>query len=493
MAPSFSQALEDLRIGSDLSTESNVLAEIIRQTALKAGESNATHELGMGEVAETLTALRTGAIDLYPISADAIATHMLIKTSKPDLVALNRELAASSLSVSIPLVNKRNYVLAMSESIAASFETRTINDALGLPQLRFGLSPRFMRDEAGLKQLQKRGTKMTVVELDRYRLNDALKKKSVDVVDLDPTDPTILKYNLRVLEDDKRSFAAHRVVVLHRLDVPRRFPQTWERLQLLDNSLTEKILLTLNWKVESGSKKTPDAVAEFLSTRMPIAEEITSADTATPNVRSTAASKEYGDGLLRTTQRHVMLVLIALLMSIVAGVPLGALAYSQPRFGKFVRFAMKLMDIVPFLVVLVLCVTLLGTIGPIPALAALFLYGLIPIVGQTQSGLEQIPRDLRESAALQSLTGFARVRLLDLPLAMPAIAAGIQRCAVVNVGTVAIAALAGTGGYGEAIFAGLSEENYGQMLAGAIPAALLAIFLHSTFGLFSILAIFSSS
>ncbi len=272
--PMLSQAIEDLRVGSDLSTESNVLAQIVRQTALKAGEANVTHELGAGELSETFTALRTGKIDLYPISTEVIAGHLLGTSSQPDPDTLNRELEKLSLGISIPLVKKRKYVLAIPESMAVSLEIQTIGDALGLPQLRFGLSPRFMKDEMGLTRLQKRGEKILVAELDRYQLGDALKKKTVDVIDLEPTDPNILKYNLRMLQDDAKYFSSSQVVLLHRLDVARRFPKTWERLQLLDNSLTENILLTLNGRVESGNKKTADAVEEFLSLRAPSTTEV---------------------------------------------------------------------------------------------------------------------------------------------------------------------------------------------------------------------------
>jgi osmoprotectant transport system permease protein len=480
-----SWALPDLRVGSDLSTESNVLAEIIRQTALQGGEANVTHELGMGDPAETLAALRKGTIDVYPIAADALTAGKQSDTSQPDFAALNRELAPMSLGVSVPLLKKRRYALAMPELTAATLEIRTISDALRQPQLRYGLSPRFMLDKMGLERLRKQQRKIIVGEVDRFGLDNALKNKTVDVIDLDPTDPSIVKNDLRVLEDDKSYFANYHVVLLHRLDVATRFPATWARLQLLENALTEKILLMLNGKVESGRKTTPDAVAEFLSLRLTVENEIeTSVNGKKPAATGEMpqASVASGPGLLQSTQRHLALVFTALLLSLIVGVPLGALAYSRPLFGRLVARALTLMDIVPFLALLVICVWLLRTLGALPALCAVFLYGLIPILSQTRLGLEQIPRDLRDAATLQSLTGFARFRLVDLPLAMPAIVTGLRRSAVLNVGTAAVAALAGAGGYGETMIAGLAEENFGKMLAGAIPAVLLAAVLHVAFG-----------
>ena len=104
-----SWALPDLRIGSDLATESTLLAEMIRQTALQGGEANVTHELGTGDVAETLAALRSGTIDIYPIPADALGAIKQAGASPSDISALNRELAPMSLAVSIPLAKKRRY------------------------------------------------------------------------------------------------------------------------------------------------------------------------------------------------------------------------------------------------------------------------------------------------------------------------------------------------------------------------------------------------
>jgi osmoprotectant transport system substrate-binding protein/osmoprotectant transport system permease protein len=135
------------------------------------------------------------------------------------------------------------------------------------------------------------------------------------------------------------------------------------------------------------------------------------------------------------------------------------------------------------LALLAFLIPLLGTIGALPALIALFLYALLPIVRNTHSGLTEIPPHLRESARALGLPELARLRLVELPMASRSILAGIQTSAVINVGTATIAAFIGAGGYGERIVTGLALNDNTLLLAGAIPAAALALLVQGVFEL----------
>ncbi|MDH5535749.1 MAG: ABC transporter permease subunit, partial [Betaproteobacteria bacterium] len=125
----------------------------------------------------------------------------------------------------------------------------------------------------------------------------------------------------------------------------------------------------------------------------------------------------------------------------------------------------------------------MGMIGAAPAIVALFLYALLPIVRNTASGLADIPAALRESAEVLGLPSGARLRRIELPLAARAILAGIKTSAVINVGMATIAAFIGAGGYGDRIVAGLAVNDHGLMLAGALPAAALALLIQGGFDL----------
>jgi osmoprotectant transport system permease protein len=136
-----------------------------------------------------------------------------------------------------------------------------------------------------------------------------------------------------------------------------------------------------------------------------------------------------------------------------------------------------LLQTVPSLALLAVLIALTGRIGIAPAIAALFLYALLPIVHNTASGLADIPGHLRETAQALGISQGARLRLIELPLAARSILAGIKTSAVINVGTATIAAFVGAGGYGERIVAGLAVNDSAMLLAGAVPAAMTALAL----------------
>jgi osmoprotectant transport system permease protein len=135
-----------------------------------------------------------------------------------------------------------------------------------------------------------------------------------------------------------------------------------------------------------------------------------------------------------------------------------------------------LLQTIPSLVLLAVLIPILG-IGILPSLAALFLYSLLPIVRNTHVGLTTIPRELAESSEALGLSPLARLMRVDLPIASPAIVAGIKTSAVINVGTATLAALIGAGGLGSPILQGIALRDTGLIMQGALPAAALALLL----------------
>jgi osmoprotectant transport system permease protein len=180
------------------------------------------------------------------------------------------------------------------------------------------------------------------------------------------------------------------------------------------------------------------------------------------------------------TREHLFLVLVSLLGAVVVAVPLGVLAAKRARVGRAVLGLAGIIQTVPSLALLVVMIPLLG-IGSRPAIVALFLYGLLPIVRNTAAGLTGIAGDIRESAEALGLPPGARLWRIELPLAMPSILAGIQTAAVINVGTATLGALIGAGGYGQPILTGIRLDDTGLILEGAIPAALLALMVSAVF------------
>src|SRR5208283_3078472 len=184
----------------------------------------------------------------------------------------------------------------------------------------------------------------------------------------------------------------------------------------------------------------------------------------------------------RHTLEHLYLVGISLIAAILVSIPLGIVASKRPKIGQIILGVAGLVQTIPSLALLVFMIPLLGIGGP-PALAALFLYSLLPIIRNTYVGIRDIPSDIRESAEALGLPAGARLWLVELPMASRAILAGIKTSAVINVGTATLGALIGAGGYGQPILTGIRLDNVGLILQGAVPAALLALAVQGLFGL----------
>jgi osmoprotectant transport system permease protein len=184
--------------------------------------------------------------------------------------------------------------------------------------------------------------------------------------------------------------------------------------------------------------------------------------------------------LLQRTLEHLRLVLISLTAALLLAVPLGVLSARSRRLGQAIMAATGVLQTIPSLAMFVFMIPLFG-IGSWPAIAALFLYSLLPIVRNTYAGLTGIPPDLRESAAALGLPRGVRLRRVELPMAMRSILAGVKTAAVINVGTATLGALIGAGGYGQPIVTGIRLDDVGLILEGAIPAAVLALVVQGVF------------
>src|SRR5688500_9997383 len=183
--------------------------------------------------------------------------------------------------------------------------------------------------------------------------------------------------------------------------------------------------------------------------------------------------------LLSLIGQHLLLVTISTLAAVAIGVPLGIFAARRPRLSAPLVGAANLVQTVPSLAMFgfLLPVPLLGGVGPRTAIVVLILYGLLPIVRTTIAGLQGIDRAIREAGTAMGMTRGELLRQVELPLATPSIVAGIRVAAVVGVGSATIAAAIGAGGLGEYIYRGLSMVDSTVILAGAIPAAVLALII----------------
>lgn len=460
-----------LNVGSKRFTESYILGEILTQTAAPHGPAH--HLQGLGNTAIVLNALKTGSIDIYPEYLGTIQTEILKHEGPASLPQLQAELALQGMGLAVPLGFNNTYALAMRPDAADIPES--LSDLAKKPALRFGLSHEFLGRTDGwpglarLYQLPHRPA-----GLDHGIAYDALASGQVDVIDIYSTDARIKQMNLHVLLDDRHYFPRYDAVLLYRLDMPARFPQAWAAIQKLEGKIDNARMIAMNAAVELDGKSFAQVAQQFLSTSSP---------PAVAAKREGLLQKLFGPDFMRLTWQHLLLVLTAISLACLLGIPLGIIAAFAPRLRQAVMAGVGILQTVPSLALLAMLIPLLGMIGFVPALIALSLYALLPVVRNTCVGILQVPGGLRMAALALGLSHGQRLRHVDLPLALPMILAGIKTAAVMSVGTATIAAFIGAGGYGERITIGLALNDNQMLLAGALPAAALALLTQWSFDL----------
>jgi osmoprotectant transport system permease protein len=466
---------EALRVGSKRFTESYILGEILTQTAAKVAP--AEHRQGLGNTAIVLSALRTGAIDVYPEYLGTIDLEILKNPAPTSLDAMRAALRPLGLGVAVPLGFSNGYALATRGDAGI----RTLSELAKQPGFRLGLSHEFLGRGDGWPGLAARySLPQTPRGIDHGIAYEALRQRQVDAIDIYSTDAKIREYGLRVLDDDLHYFPRYDAVLLYRLDLPQRLPRAWRALQGLEGRITADAMIAMNAQAELERKPFAQIAHDWIAGAGAGAAAGGSADAAP---RDGLLAKTFGNGFAALARQHLMLVLAAVLLGCAAGVPLGVLAALFPRLRQPVLAVAGTLQTVPSLALLAMLIPLLGRIGTVPALVALCAYALLPIVRNTCTGLLQVPAGLRQAALALGLTRRQMLLQVELPLAAPVILAGVKTAAVMSVGTATIAAFIGAGGFGERITTGLALNDNDMLLAGAIPAALLALLTQGVFEL----------
>ena len=493
-----------VKVGSKKFTESVILADIACFLIRDAG-GRAEHRKELGGTQFLWQALLKGEIDLYPEYTGTLSKDIF--RGRTDLAVA---LAEKGLRMSRSLGFSDSYALGMRSEVARRLGIRTISDLRNHYHLRYGFTEEFKKRDDGWDPLKKRyGLKVPESEvrtLDHDLATRALHKGSIDVTDLYTTEAAIRAYNLVVLQDDRRFFPAYEAVWVYRADLrdrllSLRLPAHYFPLSGVLNAVGGSPLPALPSFFLSEQQLTPEVLVSLFR----LEGKISAAEMAEMNARvmvehvresyvaATFLHEKFGltvhveedsllHELLRLTGQHLFLVALSLAAAVVVAIPLGVLAARRPLAGQVILGAVSVLQTVPSLALLVFVIPLLG-IGWKPAVAALFIYSLLPIVRNTYTGLHDIPGPLRESAQALGLPPGAVLRRVELPLASRSILAGIKTAAVINVGTATLGALIGAGGYGQPILSGIRLGDTALVLEGAIPAALLALLVQGVFEL----------
>ncbi len=456
---------EPIVVGSKKFTESYVLGEIAK-TVLGRSGFEVRQRAGMGGTIILWRALNGGQIDVYPEYTGTIGEEILKTKQSLAEGEMRAALAKFGVGMSAGLGFNNTYALVMRRAEAAKLGIRSISDLRQHPDLKAGLTHEFLDRQDGWRPLAARYglTRPNVSGIDHAIGYAALANGSIDLKDAYSTDAKIQENNLVVLQDDLHFFPEYKAVFLYRMQLDPRAIDALNHFGEIDESK----MIALNAAAER-TKNYAYAAAQYFQ--------------ASPNDNA-PPPRQLAPQLLRWISRHLELAGISLMFSILLGLPLGIAASRGGALGQSILAVVGMIQTIPSLALLALLVPVpfLG-ISATTAIVALFLYGLLPIVRNTATGLQEISPALRDSAIALGLEPGARLRKIYLPLASRTILAGIKTSAVINIGTATLAALIGAGGLGEPILSGLNLNDNATILEGAIPAALLALLVQGLFDL----------
>jgi len=471
-------------VGSKPFGESYLLAEIFAQI-LEARGLPVTRRFGLGGTEIVFPALTSGAIDVLP---EYTGSGLLVILKAP----LERDPATVYDTVSrqfarqydvrwlAPLGFENTYAMSVRTEMAERLGLRTLSDAARhAGDLRAGFTADFIGLPDGLPGLRSAYglAPKSVSALAPAVKYQALVEGAVDIIDAYSTDGLLDRYPITVLEDDRGFFPPYDAAAVVRGDLARRRPDAVAALGELSGRFDVRRMRRLNARLEVNGDDVAVVAREALAElglvdagRAPAA-----AGAATGGAAGSLAAYLWSrrSAIVAMSLRHLWLAGLSLLLAVVAGLALG-LAVARSRWAEPVTRAVGLLQTVPGIALLAFMLPVLG-IGAVPAVAALFLYSLYPIVRAAVTGLGEADRAAVEAAHALGMTPAEIRRYVRVPLAVPVLMAGVRTAAVINVGTATLAAFVGGGGLGDPIVAGLALADARMVLSGAIPAAVLAL------------------
>ncbi|HEX5420709.1 MAG TPA: glycine betaine ABC transporter substrate-binding protein, partial [Gammaproteobacteria bacterium] len=380
--------------------------------------------------------------------------------------AVRSKLAAAGLETLDAFGFNNTYALTVTRQTAQKYGLRTISDLAAHPELRFGLSHELLSRAdgwPGLKALY--GLPQTPFGIDHALAYRAMLDGKLEVTDAYSTDGDLERYRLVVLEDERGYFPEYRALPLVRAALPSAAKAVLNRLA---GRIGQQRMIALNAEVSVQGRSVAAVADGFLR------------DAGLVTAPRGVERGNMWQRLRHNTLVHLKLTGIAVAAACLLGVTLALAVYRSALLSSAVLYAAGLMQTIPSIALLALLIPLAG-VGQVPAIIALFLYSLLPILRNTITALITVDPLLRKVAAAMGLTHREQLRYVYLPLALPQLLAGVRVAAVISIGTATLAAFIGAGGLGEPIVTGLSLNDTGLILQGALPAAGLAIVVELAF------------
>lgn len=488
------QAQDTITIGSKTFAESRLLGEMMGQLLEAHTQLKVERRFGLAGGMMCFTAAKSGEIDLYPeyTGTGVTAVLKLEGTFRDPLytyVEVSRHYRDEhQLQWFAPFGFNNTYVMAVPQKLADELGLKTVSDLKAVEdRIRAGVSHEFLSRPDGLPGLKKaygldfasaRGMEHGLA----YR---GIAEGAVDLIDAYSTDGELLRYKMASLVDDKGFFPPYHAAPVIRVDVLERHPEIKQALSGLSFAISDDEMQQLNYKVQEEREPIPQVARDFLVSKNLLDKTALAQNGHVTRERGFWAMMwERRSQTLGLVGEHLELTAISLLWAILFGVPTGILITRYGQFAQPVLTGAGVIQTIPSIALLAFMIPVPGLgLGPRSAMMALFLYALLPIIRNTYTGIQEVDPRMVEAAKGMGLTNGQILRLVELPLATRTIMAGIRTSAVINVGVATLAAFIGAGGLGDPIVTGLQLNDTNLVLAGALPAALLAIVVDQSLGL----------
>ena len=475
--------------------ESYILCEMFAQL-LEARGFRVDRRPGLGATEIAFAAIRTNAIDVYPEYTGTGLLAILGDTARRapreafgDVAnAFRNRFGVRWLP---PLGFENTYAISVRRETATRHSLRTFSDlARVAPQLRAGFTADFIGRADGLPGLQRTyGLRFREVRpLLAAVKYQALASGDVDIIDGYSTDGLIARYDLVVLEDDRHFFPPYEAAALVSPSLAADVPGAVAALSELSGRIDGSLMRALNRRLEVDGVAVGTVARAALDTLGLLGSSRDSTRVGEiggrPSARQSFTRAIFVDrgAFAQRLLRHLVLSSVSLVIAALVAIPFGLVLERRRALAEPLVRVTGLLQTIPGIALLAFMIPVLG-IGIVPALVALFAYSLYPIVRNTYSGVRDADPVAVNAAHALGMTPAQVLRHVRLPLAAPTIMAGVRTAAVINVGTATLAAFIGAGGLGEPIVTGLALSDTGLVLAGAIPAALLALLVDLVLGL----------
>jgi osmoprotectant transport system permease protein len=457
VASGIANASEPIRVGSKNFNESYLLSEMLAQLLEDSGYE-VDRRFGLGGTMICFAALVRGEIDVYVEYTGTLGQAILDRPTITGHGELNELIADRGIALLGAFGFNNTYAIVVRRSLAERLGLVTIGDIGKHPELRIAVSHELLARSDGWPDLAEvYGLPRTVQGIEHGLAYQAIADGAADITDAYSTDGELKRHDLRVLQDNLGYFPRYLAAPLVRNDLPDPVVAALDRLR---GMLDDEEMQTLN--------------AEVIATGGAYAEVATAFLVQNGLIAGNLESRQRWQALLTNTLQHLKLTLIALGAAVFLGIGSSLLVYRSEPVSRGIIYTSSLLQTIPSIALLALLIPVFG-IGALPAIIALFLYSLLPIIRNTLTALTTIDPTLVRVSVAMGLTHRQRLRHVYIPLSLPNIFSGIRTAAVICIGTATLAAFIGAGGLGDPIVTGLALNDVQLILEGAIPAALLAI------------------